>query len=135
MAQGNDNRPHRRWAKKFADAFRGARIAIRGQRSFLVHLPVAVLAAAAGMRVSLAQSCILILCITAVLAAEMFNSALESLAKAITREHDERIRDALDVASAAVLVASIGAVVVGAIVFGLRLAELLGWLRVGQTLP
>ncbi len=62
-----------------------------------------------------------------VLAAEMFNSALESLARSITSNHDENIADALDVASAAVLLAAVGAAVVGAIIFVFRLGVTCGW--------
>ncbi|NQU23523.1 MAG: diacylglycerol kinase family protein, partial [Candidatus Nealsonbacteria bacterium] len=58
-----------------------------------------------------------------VFCAEMFNSALESLAKAITDQFDPHVRTALNVGSAAVLVASIGAAIVGAIIF---LNQLLG---------
>lgn len=63
----------------------------------------------------------LLLCVTVVLAAEMFNSALESLAKALRRDYDPHIADALDIGSGAVLVAAIGAVIVGAMVFLNRL--------------
>ncbi len=67
------------------------------------------------------------LCIAGVLTAEMFNSALESMAKAITGESDPHLGNSLDIGSAAVLVASIGAAVVGAIIFGHRVGVLLEW--------
>jgi diacylglycerol kinase len=70
---------------------------------------------------------LLVLCIAGVLVAEMFNSALELMAKAITSEENPYLGNSLDIGSAAVLVASIGAAVVGAIVFGHRLGVLLGW--------
>jgi diacylglycerol kinase len=57
------------------------------------------------------------LCITVVLTAEMFNSALESMAKAITGEIDPHLGNSLDIGSAAVLVASIGASGVGCAIF------------------
>ena len=60
--------------------------------------------------------CLLALCVAIVLTAEIFNSALEQLAKAITREHDAHIRAALDMASGAVLLASVGAAIVGTVV-------------------
>ena len=59
---------------------------------------------------SLVEWCLLLLCIAGVLTAEMFNSALESMAKAITGESDPHLGNSLDIGSAAVLVASIGAV-------------------------
>ena len=77
--------------------------------------------------VNLYEWCILALCITGVLTVEMFNSALESMAKAITGESDPHLGDSLDIGSAAVLIASIGASTVGTIIFVNRLAQQLGW--------
>jgi diacylglycerol kinase len=115
--------------RKFGDAFRGVRTGVRSQSSFLVHAAAAVLVVAAGavLRVSYAEWAILAVCIASVLAAELFNSALESMAKSITDQHDPRLGDALDIAAAAVLLASIGAAAAGAIIFAHRLGLLLGW--------
>ncbi len=120
--------PERSWASKFRDAFRGLKAGVRGQSTFFVHFfaAAAVIAAGAVLRVDLHEWCLLLLCITVVLAAEMFNSALESMAKAITGESDPHLGNSLDIAAAAVLAASIGASVVGAIIFGNRLGILLG---------
>ena len=38
-----------RWIRKFGNAFRGVRTGIRGQNSFVVHLPMGVLVVAAGV--------------------------------------------------------------------------------------
>jgi len=124
-----DNSPHRSWRDKFACALAGISRAMRTQVSFFVHLFVAaaVVALAAALRCGLIEWCLLLLCIAAVLAAETFNTALERMAKAITSEHDANIGDALDIASAAVLLAAMGASAVGLAVFGRRLAVLLGW--------
>ena len=121
--------PKRSWAHKFRDAFRGVKEGVRGQSSFFVHFLVAVGVAAAGiaLRVSTTEWCLLLLCVAGVLTAEMFNSALESMAKAITGESDPHLGNSLDIGSAAVLVASVGASIVGAIIFGHRLGILLGW--------
>ncbi len=120
----------RSWKQKFADAFRGIREGVRGQSSFAVHFAVAaaVIAAAALLRMDLIRWCLLALCIAGVLAAEIFNSALEAMSRAITRQENPHLRDALDIASGAVLTAVFGAVVVGALLFGYRALELLGWL-------
>jgi diacylglycerol kinase len=120
-----DRPPRRTWREKFRDAFRGLWIGVRGQSSFAVHLPAAALVIAAGvvLRVDRAEWCLLVLCITLVLAAEMFNSSLESMAKAIDVEHNLHLADGLDVGSAAVLVAAAGSAVIAAIVFVPRLLE------------
>ena len=102
---------------------------MRGQSSFAVHVPMAVLVIVAGfaLRVTLIEWCLLILAITLVLAAELFNSALESLAKAIDVEHNLHLADGLDIGSAAVLVTALGGAAVGAIVFAYRLGQMLAW--------
>ncbi|MCD4728533.1 MAG: diacylglycerol kinase [Pirellulales bacterium] len=120
--------PHH-WRRKFRDAFCGVKEGVHGQSSFFVHFFVTVLVIVAGvvLGVNLYEWCILALCITGVLTVEMFNSALESMAKAITGESDPHLGDSLDIGSAAVLIASIGASTVGTIIFVNRLAQQLGW--------
>jgi diacylglycerol kinase len=120
---------NRSWRRKFRDAFRGVREGVRGQSSFFVQFVVAmiVLATAALVRVDRVEWCLLVLCITGVLTAEMFNSALESMAKAITRESHPHLGNSLDIGSAAVLIAAMGAAIVGTIIFTHRIGILLGW--------
>ncbi|HTQ40390.1 MAG TPA: diacylglycerol kinase [Pirellulales bacterium] len=119
--------PPRSWYEKFRDAFRGVRSGMRGQSSFRVHIFVAlaVLAGAVLLRCNLCQWCILSLCIGGVLTAEMFNSAMEHLAKAVDKDHNPHLGDALDTGSAAVLFASLAAAVVGTIVLLSRVITLL----------
>ena len=119
----------RSWPDKFRDAFRGLWLAIRSERSFAVHLPMALLVAIFAMilRVSLAEACLLGLCVTLVLTAEIFNTALERLARAIDRQQNADIAAALDMASGAVLTASLGAAAIGSAIFLSRLGPLLGW--------
>jgi diacylglycerol kinase len=120
--------PKRSWTYKFRDAFRGVKEGIHGQSSFLVHFCVtaAVIAAGFVLGVSRVEWCLLALSITGVLVAEMFNSALESMAKAITGEVEPHLGNSLDIGSAAVLVASLGASVVGAFIFAHRAGIVLG---------
>ena len=125
----NPHSPGRGWPEKFRDAFRGVKVGVRGQSSFFVHLFFAAAVIVAGVMLQVTQSewCLLVLSMATVLAAEMFNTVLESMARAITEETHPDLGDALDIGSAAVLLAAIGAVVVGLIVFGNRLGILLGW--------
>ncbi|MGI9428854.1 MAG: diacylglycerol kinase [Bythopirellula sp.] len=104
-----------RWRRKFACALRGLSVGVRGNNSFYVHLVAAgiVVAVAAWLNVSSVEWWVLLLCISMVLTAELFNSSIELIARSITTDEHPQIRDALDVASSAVLVASVGAAVVG----------------------
>jgi len=114
----------RSWSQKFADAFRGLSRAVRSQSSFGVHLGMAtaVVATGAVLQVSPVEWCLLVCAIGLVLMAEIFNTAIESLARGPGSRRHPRLRDALDMASGGVLVAAITAAVVGAIVFGSRIA-------------
>lgn len=118
----------RSWAQKFRDAFRGVKRGVRGQSSFAVHFFAAAAVVVAGIVVQLDELrwCLLALCIAMVLVAEMFNSALERLARAVDPRYNRQLRDALDVGSAAVLIAAGGAVVVGVIILGRGLLALFG---------
>lgn len=113
----------RTWIAKFRDAFRGIYIGVRAQSSFAVHLIAATLVVclAGYLRVDVIRWSLLLLCIALVLAAELFNSAIEWLAKAIDHAENDHLRNALDVASGAVLVTSIGAAIVGGLIFLERL--------------
>jgi diacylglycerol kinase len=119
-------RPDRHaWKSKVAWALRGVAWAVRSQSNFAIHLSTAaaVVVAAIVLRASLVEWCVLVVCIAVVLAAEMFNTALEHLARAITAERSEDIRNALDTSAGAVLVAAAGAAIAGAVIFVNRLVQ------------
>ena len=117
----------RTWRAKFGDAVRGLALGVRGQSSFIIHLPVAlaVTLAAVALRLSASECSLLILCISLVLVAELFNSALERMAKAVDDGYNEALGQALDIAASAVLLASLGAVVVGILILGPHCLRLL----------
>jgi diacylglycerol kinase len=102
--------------------------AVSTEWSFAAHLPVAAIAVACGFwfEIGAEEWCLVALAIGAVLAAEVFNTSIESLARKIDTGPDPRIRDALDTASAAVLVAVGAAIVVGLVIFAPRFIRLLG---------
>ncbi len=118
--------PKRSWLGKFADAFRGLFHALLTEWSFAAHLPVAAaaVALAAWLGIDRVEWCLVVLAIGGVIAAEVFNTSVESLARALDSGPDQRIKDALDTASAAVLVAVGAAILVGLLVFGPRLVAL-----------
>lgn len=121
-----DAATRRSWRAKFGCAFRGLIHGVRTQTSFAIHVAVAVvvIVLAGLLRCSYVEWGLLLLCIAGVLTCEMINTAIERLAKAITLEHDPHIRDALDMASAAVLLAAMGSAVIGAVIFIGRLVAL-----------
>jgi diacylglycerol kinase len=122
-------RPRRSWRRKFHAAFKGLKLGIRGHSSFFVHFffTALVLTAAIVLRCDVIDWCILIGCIVMVLISELFNSAIETLFKGLDEATKERAWPALDVAAGAVLMASIAASIIGAIVFINRLPSLLNF--------
>lgn len=123
----NFHSAERSWPQKFQDAFRGAKLGIRGQKSFYVHFFFAGAVVLAGwfFQVNRIEWAILVMCITGVLTTEMLNSALEWLVRTLPQHDDPRFGQALDIGSAAVLIASIGSVVVGLLIFVPHLLSLL----------
>ncbi len=117
----------RSWLAKFADAFRGIRFALGGCSSFHVHviMAVAVLLSAWLFSVTPLEWCLLILCIGQVMGLEAINSAIETMARVVDRDHNPELGKALDMASGGVLIASIGSAVIGLSIFLPRLWLLL----------
>ena len=107
--------PRGPWYRKFQNGLRGWKLGSKGQSSFLVHLAgtLAIITLAIVLQMTTVQWCLLILCISSVLTAEFFNSAVERLARAVDDQYNEQLGAALDVAAGAVLAATVGAVLVG----------------------
>jgi diacylglycerol kinase len=115
------------WRRKFSNALHGIRLGVEGQSSFAAHLlaSLAVIMLAWLLGCTFWQWCVLGLCIALVVSLELCNSAIESLARGLCHEHNEQVGRALDIASGAVLAASIGAAAIGAAVFLSRIVALL----------
>jgi diacylglycerol kinase len=115
----------RRASYRLVRAFRGAKCGVRGESVFFVYFfsTALVLAAATALEASLLEWAVLLLCITAVLWAEMFNTALQRLNQAL-RQPGSKV-EALDVGHAAVLVTLIGAGSVIALILFARLRTFL----------
>ncbi len=96
-------------------AIEGVLWVAKTQRHMRIHLlaAVGVLALALLFRISAVEFILLALAVTFVLFAEMFNTAIEVLVDLASPEFHPLARRAKDVAAGAVLVASIGAVIIG----------------------
>ena len=111
----------------FADAADGLWHAFVAQPNFRIQLGLAVLAVvvAALLRFDALSWGVLVLAIGFVLAAELFNTCLEHVVDLVQPDAHPLARSAKHAGAAAVLVASIAAAVMGAIVYGQALAHLL----------
>lgn len=117
---------------RFADRLRSFRYALAGLHSLLrtqhnawIHAAATVVVIAAGsyFRLGAPEWLWLVLAMTLVWMAEAFNTALEFLADAVTQEQHPLIGQAKDLAAAAVLLAAIGALIIGVLVFGPHLLQ------------
>lgn len=105
--------------KSFTHALHGLVLLVRTQPNARLHLLAAVLACTAGGYFGLSRGEWLWITAAIVLvwSAEAFNTALEYLADALHPKPHPGIGRAKDVAAAAVLIAAIGAAVIGMLVF------------------
>ncbi len=103
----------------FACAFRGIRDALLLQRNMRIHIVFAVVALVLcwALRCTPVEWAVVIAMIGAVLAAEIINSALESVVDLCSPDYHELARRAKDMAAGAVLVLAIASVAVGAVIF------------------
>lgn len=93
---------------------------VRTERNARIHVAVAVLVAAAAflLRVSWTDAALLALAIGLVMAAEAFNTAIETLTDLASPNPHPLARTAKDVAAAGVLLTAFSALAVGIFVLG-----------------
>ena len=110
----------------FGHALRGLRVLLR-QPNARIHAVAAVLVLVLGacLRISASEWLAVVLATVLVMGAEALNTALELVVDLVSPEWHALARDAKDTAAAAVLLCSLGAAVVGVVVFGPKLLGLL----------
>ena len=99
--------------KKFFDAFNGLNIALN-HKAVMVQIVLGIMAIIGGVIIKLDhyEWLAFIVCITLVIFAEIFNTAIENVGDYLNINNDKKIKTIKDLSSAAVLVASLGALVV-----------------------
>lgn len=117
----------------FLDALRhaiaGLHYAIRSQRTFRIQLLCAAVIAvlAAWLRMSLHDAALLALALSAVLAAELFNTGVEAIVDLLVEQnHHQLAKIAKDIAAAGVVVTVVGAMLTGGLVLGPPLLDRFG---------
>jgi diacylglycerol kinase (ATP) len=113
----------KRFIRSFSYAKAGAEHALRTQRNIWIHLLAALLvtAVALWLRVSLVELAILVVTITLVIVTEMVNTTIEVVVDHLSPEFREEAGIIKNVAAGAVLLAAVGAVIVGGLIFIPRL--------------
>lgn len=112
--------------QSFAYALQGLVQLLRTQPNARVHLLATLLVCGAGVYFGLSRAewLWITVAITLVWISEAFNTALEQLADVLHPEQHSGIGQAKDMAAAAVLIAAVGAAVIGMLVFVPHLATL-----------
>jgi diacylglycerol kinase len=97
---------------------RGIKVSFVEEQNLPVHLVIAAAAGVGGLfaGMSVERWCLYALCVVVAIMAELFNTAIERLSRAITDDYHPEIRDALDMASGAVFVVAMGAAVIGVLI-------------------
>ncbi len=100
---------------------------LRTQHNARIHAGASILVCAVGFWLGLDTNewCWIVVAMTVVWCAEGMNTALERLADAVTKEQHPLIEQAKDGAAGAVLIAAVGAAVIGALVMGPHLLAML----------
>ena len=105
--------------ESFVYAFGGIKLAFKNEPNFKFHIIAAIIAIILGILLKLnsIEFAILILTICMVLMLELINTTLEALVDIVSPEIHPKARIAKDVSAAAVLIASLGSLAIGAILF------------------
>lgn len=122
---------HRGWGwarlRCFADAAAGLRHMLATQANARIHAVATVAVVAAGFYFGLARVewALIVFAIALVWTAEAVNTAIECVVDLVSPERHPLAGKAKDAAAGAVLVAAIGAAIIGACVFGPKIAAML----------
>ena len=113
-------------ARSFDHAYRGLIYAVRTQRNMRFHVVAAVLVLVGSLLlgVSKLELAVLVLVIMFVFVTEMFNTALEFAVDLVTKEYHPLAKLSKDVSAGAVLVSSVGAVLIGYLILADNLGPL-----------
>lgn len=105
--------------KSFTFAWKGVLTCAGHEQNITFHLIAAVVVVAAGFLFGISHTewMVVMLCIGTVIAAELFNSAIERLVDMVSPEWQKMAGEVKDIAAGAVLVTAIAAAIVGLIVF------------------
>lgn len=116
--------------RSFNAAIEGVIYTFKSERNMKIHYMIAfgILVVSLLFKLSKLEFIMLLVAITLVIVAEMFNTAVEKTVDLVTSEYHELAKIAKDVAAGAVLVVSLNAVAVGYIIFYDKLTELSGYL-------
>ena len=98
------------------------------QHNAWIHLVATLAALGLGLllEISALEWCAIVIVMVVVWTAEALNTAFEFLCDVASPEFHPRVKGAKDLAAGAVLISSIGAAIIGLLIFGPRIVKLAG---------
>ncbi len=110
----------KRTSRKFTNAMKGMVVMVKEEKSLWVHLFATLVVVIMGFvfNITTAEWIAVILCIVLVIGFEILNTAIEYLVDIVSFEYNVKAKKIKDVAAMATLVVTIGAVIIGLIIFG-----------------
>jgi diacylglycerol kinase (ATP) len=111
--------------QSFNHAFQGLVESVRRGRNMRIHFAIALVVLIVSLFLNLTklELAAVIIAITFVIGAELFNSAIEAVVDLLTDEYHHRAKAAKDLAAGAVLIAAINALVIAYLVLADRLSR------------
>ena len=103
----------------FKYAIEGFISSFKTERNMKIHTIATILVIALGiyLKLTVMEWCIITVAISLVIGAELFNTALETIVDMVSPEKNPKAKLAKDISAAAVLALSIGAAIVGGLIF------------------
>lgn len=103
----------------FKYAFEGFFISLKTERNMKIHIIIMFLVILMGilLKISNLEWIICIILFSIVIAGELFNTAIENVVDIVMPYKNDKAKIAKDIAASAVLVLSIGAAIIGLIIF------------------
>lgn len=116
--------PH--FIKSVSFAINGLKLALK-EKHIKIHLIASVLVISAGFyfHITNMEWCVILICIGIVLSLEIMNTAIEHFVDLVEPNHNPKAGNIKDLAAGAVLIFSIISVVIGIMIFGKYILDLL----------
>ncbi len=105
--------------QSFSYSFQGIKTLLKEEHNARIHVVASILTLIAGLyfRLDTLEWCVIILSIGMVICTESMNSAIERVVDFVSPEYHEQAGKIKDLASGAVLICSIAALIVGTLIF------------------
>jgi len=127
MKEMKQNKPFRisDRIRSFGYALEGIILFFRTQHNAWIHLSATAIVIAAGFfyNINTNDWCWITTAIVLVIITEMLNTAIEFMCDSITMERNPQIKKIKDIAAGAVLIAALGSVIIGLVIFIPRISD------------